>query len=58
VHVALMAATLLSLDVDGHVVVRPGVRGRIVKSRTVLAVEGGFDWQIRRHEREDPRGAN
>ena len=40
VQVALMAAaTLLSLEADGHVEIRPGVRGRILKSKTVMAVK-------------------
>ena len=40
VQVALMAAaTMLSLEADGHVEIRPGVRGRILKSKTVLAVK-------------------
>jgi len=45
VQVTLMAAaTMLSLEADGHVEIRPGVRGRVLKSKTVVAVKkGAFD---------------
>ncbi len=40
VQVALMvAATLLSLEADGHIAIQPGVRGRILKKKTVVAVK-------------------